>query len=119
MKKLIKRVLITLFVLTFVLSSLYAINTGQINSLKRANSYLRYSAFSFQGLVDQLEYEGFSTSDAIYAAENCGADWNEQAVQKAKSYLKYSSFSKEGLIEQLEYEGFTKEQAIYGANNSY
>lgn len=88
---------------------------GQKNALAKAKSYLAYSAFSYNGLIKQLEFEGFTTEEATYGTDNCGADWNEQASKKAKSYMDYSSFSKEGLIGQLEYEGFTKEQAQYGA----
>lgn len=89
---------------------------GQKNALSKAKSYLAYSSFSYKGLIEQLEYEEFSHEEAIYGADNCGADWNEQAAKKAKSYMDYSSFSKNGLIGQLEYEGFTKEQAQYGAS---
>ena len=92
---------------------------GEENALKKAHSYLDYSAFSYSGLIDQLEYEGYSTSEATYAADHCGADWKEQAVKKANSYLKYSSFSYDGLVDQLEYEGFTHEQATYGADKAY
>lgn len=88
---------------------------GQKNALRKADSYLDLMAFSKSGLVNQLEFEGFSTEDAAYAAENCGADWNKQAAKKAESYLDLMSFSKEGLIKQLEFEGFTHEQAVYGA----
>lgn len=70
-------------------------------------------------MIDQLKYEGYSSSEATYAADHCGADWKEQAVKKAKSYLKYSSFSYDGLVDQLEYEGFTHEQAAYGADKAY
>ena len=93
--------------------------SGQRNALKSAESYLRSSAFSYTGLIEQLEYEGFSNEDATYAADHCGADWKEQAVKSAESYLKYSSFSKSGLIDQLEFEGFTHEQAVYGADQAY
>lgn len=93
--------------------------SGQRNALKSAESYLRSSAFSYTGLIEQLEYEGFSNEDATYAADHCGADWKEQAVKCAESYLKYSSFSKSGLIDQLEFEGFTHEQAEYGADQAY
>lgn len=97
-----------------------SITIGQKNALKTAKSYLDYSAFSYSGLIEQLEYEKYSKDEAIYAVDNCGADWNEQAKKAAKSYMSYSSFSKDGLIEQLEYEGFTKEQATYGAEaNGY
>lgn len=88
---------------------------GQKNALSKAGTYLKIMAFSYQGLMDQLIYEGFSEDEAKYAADNCGADWYEQAAKKAKSYLEFMSFSKSGLIDQLEFEGFTNDQATYGA----
>lgn len=87
---------------------------GQKNARATAKAYLDYTAFSYSGLVEQLEFEGFSTEEATYAVDNCGADWNEQAAIMAQNYLDYSSFSRSGLIEQLEFEGFTAEQAEYG-----
>jgi hypothetical protein len=90
------------------------VTMGQKNALSKGKSYLSISAFSYSGLIKQLEYEGFSTEESTYAAENCGADWNEQAAKKAETYLDISSFSRSGLIEQLEYEGFTSDQAEYG-----
>ena len=89
---------------------------GEQNAYKKALRYLDYTEFSYTGLIGQLEYEGFSTEEATYGADHCGADWNEQAAKKAKSYLEYTSFSRDGLIKQLEYEGFTREQAEYGAS---
>ena len=88
---------------------------GERNAAKKALSYLRFTNFSYSGLVKQLEYEGFSHAEAVYGVDQSGADWNEQAAGKAKSYLEFSSFSRERLIEQLEYEGFTRSQAEYGA----
>ena len=87
---------------------------GEKNATDKAKSYLDFTAFSYSGLIDQLEYEGFSTEEATYGADHCGADWNEQAAKKAESYLEYTSFSRSGLIDQLLYEGFTQEQAEYG-----
>lgn len=92
---------------------------GQKNALKKAHSYLSFSAFSYKGLIKQLEFEEFSKEEATYAVDNCGADWNEQAYKKAKSYLKTSSFSLQSLIKQLEFEEFTTEQAQYGADKAY
>lgn len=89
---------------------------GELNALEKALSYLNYTSFSRSGLIDQLEYEGFSTEEATYGVDNCGADWNEQAAKKAQSYLDYSSFSRQGLIDQLVFEGFTQEQAEYGVS---
>ena len=93
------------------------ISVSKQNALKKAKSYLDYSAFSRNGLIKQLKFEGFSNEDAVYAVDNINADWNEQSLKKAKSYLDYSAFSKKGLIKQLEYEGFTSEQANYGVSN--
>lgn len=87
---------------------------GEQNALRSAQNYLSFMPFSYSGLVSQLEFEGYSTEEATYAADNCGADWNEQAALKAESYLGFMSFSRDGLIEQLMFEGFTAEQAEYG-----
>ena len=84
------------------------------NALSKARDYLEYTAFSYSGLIDQLEYEQFSIEAATYAADNCGADWNEQAAEKAQDYLDFSSFSRQGLIDQLVYDGFTQDQSEYG-----
>ena len=91
-------------------------SVSQRNALDRAKSYLSSSSFSRQGLIEQLEFEGFSTSDATYAVDHVGVDWNEQAVSKAKSYLRSSHFSYSGLVDQLEFEGFTFSQATYGVD---
>ena len=89
------------------------VTLGMSNALQKALDYLDYTAFSYTGLIEQLEYEGYTEEEATYAVDNCGADWYEQAVIKAEQYLDYTSFSKSGLIEQLEYDGFTTEQAEY------
>ena len=89
---------------------------SQKNAVKKAKSYLGYSAFSHDGLVAQLEYEQFSHADAVYGADNSGGNWNDQAAKKAKSYMDMSAYSRGSLIEQLKYEKFTQAQAEYGAN---
>lgn len=88
---------------------------GELNALSSAKDYLNSMAFSYKGLIKQLKYEGFSEKEATYGADNCGANWKEQASKMAKEYMNSMSFSKSGLIKQLEYEGFTSEQAKYGA----
>ncbi len=91
--------------------------TQEERAVDRARSYLRSSAFSYEGLIEQLEYSGYSHNQAVYGVDHCGADWYAQALEKAQSYLRSSAFSYEGLIEQLEYSGFTHDQAVYGANH--
>lgn len=91
---------------------------GQQNALESAKSYLEVLPFSRVGLIDQLEYEGYSTEDATFAVDNCGADWYEQAAKCAQSYLDVMAFSRQGLIDQLLYEGFTQQQAEYGVTSA-
>lgn len=101
-------------------SSGQSVTMGQRNALAKAKEYLSVTAFSHRGLVEQLEYEGYSRAEATYGADNCGANWNEQAAKKAKEYLDIMAFSRSGLIEQLEYDGFTNSQAVYGVEaNGY
>lgn len=92
---------------------------AQANAVRKAQSYLRVSAFSRTGLIDQLVYERFSLKVATFAVDYITVSWRNQAYKKAVAYLKISAFSLDGLIEQLEYEGFTRSQAVYGANRAY
>jgi hypothetical protein len=87
---------------------------SQQNAVSKAEDYLDYTSFSRQGLIQQLEFDGFSTEDATFAVDHVTVDWNEQAAKKAKDYLDYTSFSRSGLINQLEFDGFTPAQAAYG-----
>ena len=86
---------------------------GRRNALRKALNYLDFTAFSYTGLIKQLEYEGFTRDEAIYGADNSGADWNEQAYKKGMIYLDLMAFSRDGLIDQLEYEGFTEDEIEY------
>lgn len=92
------------------------------NALGAAQEYLDYSAFSRQGLIDQLSSEygsGFAVADATWAVSQLKVDWKQQAVRAAKDYLDYSSFSRQGLIQQLSSPygaQFTLEEATYAVN---
>lgn len=96
-----------------------AVSPGMRNALQSAKDYLDAMSFSRKGLIEQLEYEGYSSSEAEYAVEHCGADWNEQACDMARDYLEVMAFSRSSLIEQLEFEGFTHSQAVYGVDQAY
>jgi hypothetical protein len=89
-----------------------------MNAVESAQSYLDYSAFSRKGLIEQLEFEDYSSADATFAVDYINPDWNEQAAKSAEQYLDYSSFSRQGLIEQLVYEGFSQSQAEYGVDQA-
>jgi hypothetical protein len=87
---------------------------SRAQAVRHAKQYLQFQPFSFKGLVSQLKYEGYSTSDATYGASHSGANWMKQAARHAKQYLKIQPFSRSGLVEQLKYEGYTSAQALYG-----
>lgn len=90
----------------------------QENAIDSAESYLDFTAFSRTGLIEQLEFEGYSTEDATFAVDSLDIDYKEQAAKAAKSYLDFTSFSRSGLIEQLMFEGYTEEQATYGVDQA-
>ncbi len=89
---------------------------GESSAASAAQLYLSTMAFSREGLIKQLEFDGFTTDDATHGVDACGADWNEQALRKAKTYLESMAFSYTGLIKQLEFDGFTSEQAQHGVD---
>ena len=89
---------------------------SQKNALRTAENYLNFTSFSRTGLIEQLQFEGYSTEDATFAVDTISPDWNQQAAKKAASYLEFTSFSRQGLIEQLIFEGFTPEQAEAGVS---
>lgn len=101
-----------------------ALSMSERNTLREAESYLNYQAFSRQGLIDQLSSEygsQFPVADAEKAVsfleENNMVDWNEQAYKGAVEYLNYQAFSRQGLIDQLSSDSgsqFTREEAEYG-----
>ena len=87
------------------------------NAMKKAESYLKYSAFSKDGLYEQLLFEQFPEDAAQYAVDNVSTDWDENALKKAEQYLKTSAFSYSGLYDQLIFEKFTENQAQYALDN--
>ena len=95
------------------------ITVGEKNALLKAESYLSFTNFSYQGIIHQLEnYEEFSHAEAVFAADHCGADWLEQALKAARSHLAFSSYSYQGIINQLEkYAYFSHTEAVYAADN--
>lgn len=92
-------------------------SASETNAVKKAQSYLDFSAFSRKGLINQLKFDGFSTGDATYGADHVSADWMAQAAKKADSYLRFSAFSSSGLAKQLKFDGFTAEEAAFGVKS--
>lgn len=91
---------------------------SQRNAKETAANYLRFQAFSRKGLIEQLEYEGYSHKDAVYGVDANQVNWKLQAAKSAKNYLRTMAFSKSGLVNQLVYEGYSRAQATYGVSKS-
>jgi hypothetical protein len=93
------------------------LTAAQQQALGSAQDYFASGEhFSRTGLIKQLEFEGFSTADATYAADHVGADWMAQAAGAAQDYLNAGEhFSHASLVSQLEFDGFTAAEAQHGA----
>jgi outer membrane murein-binding lipoprotein Lpp len=99
-------------------SPAHATATNRTQAVRAAREYLQTQAFSLKGLVKQLEFDGYSVSDATYGARHSGANWTHEAAEAARSYLQTQAFSLKGLVKQLEFDGYTARQAAYGATRS-
>ena len=88
---------------------------SQQKALDKANEYVNTLALSHDGLVRQLEYDGYSTDDATYAADNCSTNWNKEAREMAEQYMESTTYTYDAMVQQLEAEGFTRSQAEFGA----
>jgi uncharacterized protein YecT (DUF1311 family) len=101
-----------------------SLSKPQINAVRAAQSYLNISAFSRDGLIEQLSSSagsGFNRHDATIAVDSMNVDWNREAVKSAKQYLQLMGFSCKGLIQQLSSPAggkFTEKQAIFGAQQA-
>ncbi|GAB2026912.1 Ltp family lipoprotein [Lactovum odontotermitis] len=72
------------------------------NAVATAQQYQNAHVYlSLLGMIDQLEYEGFSTSDATYGANNAGIDWSKNALESAKIYYFRLGLSKSDTYYQL------------------
>jgi hypothetical protein len=96
----------------------------QKNAVRAAQSYLNISAFSRDGLIEQLSSQagnGFNVNDATKAVDSLNVDWNQEAVKSAKQYLQMMGFSCKGLVQQLSSRAgskFTEKQATFGAQRA-
>lgn len=92
-----------------------AATENQQKALDKANEYVDTLPLSREGLMKQLEYDGYTTDVATYAADNCSANWNKEAKEMAEQYMDSTTYTYKDMVQQLETEGFTKDQAKFGA----
>lgn len=50
------------------------LTVSQQNAIRHAENYISTMPFSKTGLIEQLEYEGYSTEDATYAVDHIDVD---------------------------------------------
>ena len=92
-----------------------AATENQQKALDKANEYVDTLPLSHDGLIKQLEYDGYTTDVATYAADNCSVNWNKEAKEMAEQYMDSTTYTYKDMVQQLEAEGFTKKQAKFGA----
>lgn len=92
-----------------------AATENQQKALDKANEYVDTLPLSRDGLIKQLEYDGYTTDVATYAADNCSVNWNKEAKEMAEQYMDSTTYTYKEMVQQLEAEGFTKKQAKFGA----
>lgn len=92
------------------------VSTKKQQALSKAKWLLSYAGYSKAYLQEQLKIMGFSSEEAKYAADNCGANWKEQALKSAKDYLSHMNFSYQGLLDQLKFEKYTYDEAKYAVD---
>ncbi len=87
-------------------------------ALEKAGEYVEYGAMSRAMIWYKLRAEGYSDDVAVYAVDNCKADWNKQAVTNALEYLDKRGYSQDHLrIILTDVELFSDDQAEYGVDN--
>lgn len=145
MKKLVKGLVITGIVMTFLMITVLGEAVTRTIDVVYNSVNLTVNGQKIE--ADNILYDGTTYVPLRAVAEALGKDvgWDEatttasindkgttppaskenaeetlsqkNAVNKAKSYLEYTAFSKSGLIEQLKYEGFSSEDATYAVEH--
>ena len=84
---------------------------SQKNAVISAVDYIDFWHPSYDYLVEDLlvYFSGFDYADAVFGADHCGADWDEQAILYAKNMVAQGE-SRNGIIGMMRYEKFTEEQ---------
>ena len=92
-------------------------------ALDAAKAYLEQTANSRSQTIDQLKKSGLSASEAVYAVDHCGANWNDQAVKAAKKYVADGNasgygYSHSSLKSTLMQAGFSESEAGYAIDRA-
>lgn len=82
-----------------------------------AANHMSLFAYSRSGLIYQLISDGYTETEAVNAADTCGANWYTNAVAAAGSHLSTMFYSRASMVSQLQYDGFSSDESAYGADN--
>lgn len=90
-------------------------NEDKESAVASAKKYVASEPLSKKATVDRLKSAGYSDTAATYGAENCGADWKQNAVSRANYLLEKKNYTQ---YKSLEYDlkeryGFTSEELSY------
>ncbi|MBQ7058828.1 MAG: hypothetical protein IJM83_05945 [Firmicutes bacterium] len=73
--------------------------------------------YSYVGLIDRMENEGYVYEDAVWAVDRIDADWYVDAVGYANYLLSQDNYTRGELWSDLSYAYFTDDQCDYGVAN--
>lgn len=91
-------------------------NQSGEEALKAVQKVMDQGWNSYETVVWALEREGFTHEAAVYAADNCGVDWKEEALKDARGATA-AGFSEEEVLAFLQSSGFTDEEIAYAMEN--
>lgn len=88
-------------------------------ALEEAKNMIEYGAYSRDMLIHMLtEYDGYTAEEAEYAADNCGADWAQEAAESVQDYADFG-MSRDYMVRWLvEYDYFSQELAAGAVDTS-
>ena len=128
----IKNVLLSALLVLYLCGCGKAPGNEYAQVMETAEEYLAFGGYSYSGLITALINREYTPEEAQYAADHCGADWNEEAVDAANAFTDrdavialYSSHdivkmigcSYPNLLNHLKAEGFSSEEAQFGAEH--
>jgi hypothetical protein len=91
-----------------------SVRQGEV--VKSAIRNIRY--LGPNGLLAQLQKNGFSLEEATYGVEKAPIKWRRQAEKVAQNHLKKKEFSRSDLISQLHNEGFSIDDATFAVTRN-
>lgn len=89
------------------------------DAVKKAKFYIEKRNLSRLGAIDTMnKYCKFIESDVLYAVDNCGADWGQEAIDYIQEWLDVGSgYCYYTMVKRMKGDWFTNEDIEYALNN--